>query len=106
MGFEADNGTVLTDEMLDKRAEEYEDGTWSGHGEVTMGRPRLYDEDMGTVSSPPPLLPHPCRGGRREAAGREHVGLLPQGHRPGAAGTEVGPSRDRLGASAQSRVGL
>ncbi len=50
MGFEADNGTVLTDEMLDKRAEEYEDGTWSGHGEVTMGRPRLYDEDMGTVS--------------------------------------------------------
>ncbi|WP_417353461.1 ribbon-helix-helix protein, CopG family [Gordonibacter pamelaeae] len=50
MGFEADNGTVLTDEMLDKRAEEYEDETWSGHGEVTMGRPRLYDEDMGTVS--------------------------------------------------------
>ena len=50
MGFEADNGTVLTDEMLDKRAEEYEDGTWSGHGEVAMGRPRLYDEDMGTVS--------------------------------------------------------
>ena len=43
MGFEADNGTVLTDEMLDKRAEEYEDGTWSGHGEVAMGRPRLYD---------------------------------------------------------------
>ena len=37
MGFEADNGTVLTDEMLDKRAEEYEDGTWSGHGEVAMG---------------------------------------------------------------------
>lgn len=50
MGFEADNGTVLTDEMLDKRAEEYVDGTWSGHGEVAMGRPRLYDEDMGTVS--------------------------------------------------------
>lgn len=50
MGFEADNGTVLTDEMLDKRAEEYEDGTWSGHGEVAMGRPRLYDGDMGTVS--------------------------------------------------------
>ena len=50
MGFEADNGTVLTDEMLDKRAEEYEYGTWSGHGEVAMGRPRLYDEDMGTVS--------------------------------------------------------
>ena len=50
MGFEADNGTVLTDEMLDKRAEKYEDGTWSGHGEVAMGRPRLYDEDMGTVS--------------------------------------------------------
>ena len=50
MGFEADNGTVLTDEMLDKRAEEYEDGTWSGHCEVAMGRPRLYDEDMGTVS--------------------------------------------------------
>ena len=52
MGFEADNGTVLTDEMLDKRAEEYEDGTWSGHGEVAMGRPRLYDEVKVTVDEP------------------------------------------------------
>lgn len=50
MGFEADNGTILTDEMLDERAEEYEKGTWSGHDEVVMGRPKLYDEDMGTVS--------------------------------------------------------
>lgn len=50
MEHRADDGTVLTDEMLDKMAEEYEKGTWHGHGEVVMGRPKLYDEDMETVS--------------------------------------------------------
>lgn len=44
------DGTVVTDEMLDEMAEEYENGTWEGHGEVAMGRPKLYDEDMETVS--------------------------------------------------------
>jgi hypothetical protein len=50
MDITTSDGKVITDEMLDKMAEEYENGTWSGHGEITMGRPKLYDEDMETVS--------------------------------------------------------
>ena len=50
MGYIAMNGEVVTDELLDSMAAEYEDGTWAGHGEVTRGRPRIYDEDMETVS--------------------------------------------------------
>ena len=44
------SGVELTDDMLDSMAREYEEGTWSGHGEISPGRPRLYDEDMETVS--------------------------------------------------------
>ncbi len=50
MEYIATNGKVLTDELLDSMAAEYEDGTWGGHGEVSRGRPRIYDEDMETVS--------------------------------------------------------
>ena len=50
MTYEAASGVKLTDDMLDSMAREYEEGTWSGHGEVTPGRPRLFDEDMETVS--------------------------------------------------------
>ena len=50
MEYRSENGTVVTDEMLDRMAEEYENGTWSGHGKVVQGRPRIYDEDMETVS--------------------------------------------------------
>ena len=50
MGYKAENGKTITDEMLDRMAEEYERGTWSGHGRVAQGRPRIYDEDMETVS--------------------------------------------------------
>lgn len=50
MEYVAENGTVFTDEMLDKMAEEYENGTWTGHGKVAQGRPRIYGEDMETVS--------------------------------------------------------
>lgn len=50
MTYRAIDGTVLTDELLDAMAQEYEEGTWSGHGEITPGRPRMYDEDMETVS--------------------------------------------------------
>lgn len=50
MGFKAADGTVLDDATLDAMAKEYEDETWSGAGEVSPGRPRLYDEDMETVS--------------------------------------------------------
>lgn len=41
----------ITDKQLDEEAKEYESGSWSGKtGEVVMGRPKLYDEDMETVS--------------------------------------------------------
>jgi hypothetical protein len=50
MDFKTDNGLTITDEMFDKMAEEYEKGTWSGHGEIIMGRPKIYDEDLETIS--------------------------------------------------------
>jgi hypothetical protein len=51
MKYTAENGVVLDDAKLDKLAEEWESGQWAGHlGEITMGRPKLYDEDLGTVS--------------------------------------------------------
>lgn len=50
MEFKTASGTILNDDQLDELAREYEDGTWEGHGEITMGRPRLFDEDMETVS--------------------------------------------------------
>lgn len=50
MEFETENGTVVTDGMLDAMAGEFEDGTWTGHDDVVMGRPKLFDEDMETVS--------------------------------------------------------
>lgn len=50
MSFIAENGRSIDDTEFDRMAEEYEQGTWSGHGEVSPGRPKLYDEDMETVS--------------------------------------------------------
>jgi hypothetical protein len=50
MGFTADNGKTISDAQFDAMAEEYENGSWSGHGEISRGRPRLYDEDMETVT--------------------------------------------------------
>ncbi len=50
MEFKLENGTILSDDQLETMAEEYENGAWKGCGEVTLGRPRLYDEDMETVS--------------------------------------------------------
>ena len=50
MGHKAENGAEITDAMLDAMAEEYEQGTWEGHGKVSAGRPCLFDEDMATVS--------------------------------------------------------
>lgn len=49
MGHET-RDTAIAGETLDNMAEEYENGTWTGHGEIMMGRPKLYDEDMETVS--------------------------------------------------------
>lgn len=50
MEYVADDGSVLSDDALDRMAEEYERGSWSGRSELTPGRPRMYDEDMQTVS--------------------------------------------------------
>ena len=37
--------------MLDKMAAEYENGTWEGNlTKVTMGRPRISDEELTTVA--------------------------------------------------------
>lgn len=55
MKFKAADGAVFDDKTLDEMAKEYEDGTWTGCGPISMGRPRLYDEDMETVSF---RLPH------------------------------------------------
>lgn len=50
MEYRTESGELITDAMLDAMAEEYENGSWSGHGKVALGRPRIYDEDMETVS--------------------------------------------------------
>ena len=50
MKYTTFDGTQLDDERLEARAAQYEAGTWEGHGEVVMGRPKLCDEDMETVS--------------------------------------------------------
>lgn len=46
------NGYVLTDAEVERRAREWEDGTWRGHLERTrVGRPSLSDgEETTTVS--------------------------------------------------------
>ncbi len=44
------NSVVVSDDMWDEAAEEYEKGTWFGHGEISAGRPKLYNEEMATVS--------------------------------------------------------
>ena len=46
----------LTEEELDRMAAEYEAGNWEGEtGEVVLGRPKLFDEDMETISFRLPL---------------------------------------------------
>lgn len=67
MKFKTSTGKVLDDAQLDEMAREYEDGSWEGHGEVSPGRPRLYGEEMETVSF---RIPH-SRVAAIEAAIRE-----------------------------------
>jgi hypothetical protein len=52
MGFVANNGAIVTDEMLDKLAEEYESGEWPERkeGKVTLGRPRISSEELVNVT--------------------------------------------------------
>ena len=41
----------VTDEQLDSLAADYDSGDWKGRlGPVVQGRPRLYEEEMRTVS--------------------------------------------------------
>jgi hypothetical protein len=41
----------VTDRQLDSMAEEYENGTWKGRvGTVRPGRPRVFDEELETIS--------------------------------------------------------
>ena len=45
------SGVVLTDEMIDKLADEWENDTWSGSlGKVVMGRPRISDDELVNVT--------------------------------------------------------
>ena len=51
MSIVTKNGTVLTDEMIEKLAEQWENDTWSGHlDKVIMGRPRISDEELVNVT--------------------------------------------------------
>ena len=49
--YKLPNGYILTDEEIERRAKEWENGTWGGHL-VTMraGRPRLSDEPNANLS--------------------------------------------------------
>ncbi len=49
--YKLPNGYILTDDEIERRAKEWEDGTWSEHL-VTMraGRPRLSDEPNANMS--------------------------------------------------------
>lgn len=41
----------MTEEELEREAAQFESGAWEGGlRSISVGRPRLYDEDMGTVS--------------------------------------------------------
>ena len=45
------NGYVLSDEEIEKRAKEWEEGNWSGHlVEMRAGRPRLSEEPNANLS--------------------------------------------------------
>jgi len=45
------NGKEVSDETFDAWAEEYEKGAWTGHlSKVRMGRPRISDEDLVTIT--------------------------------------------------------
>ena len=50
MTYIAENGVGLTDEMLNAMAAEYENGSWHGIGKISAGRPRVFNEEMETVS--------------------------------------------------------
>lgn len=50
MEFRTASGKIIGDAEFEDMAKDYELGAWTGTGEVTIGRPKLYGEDMETVS--------------------------------------------------------
>jgi len=51
MSVVTSTGTELSDEMFDAMAEEWENDTWQGRLEkAPVGRPRLSDEDLRSVT--------------------------------------------------------
>jgi hypothetical protein len=52
MSIQTKNGVLLTEEMIEELAAAYESGNWPGvaTGEIVMGRPRLADEEVKTVT--------------------------------------------------------
>lgn len=61
----------VTEEDLERECSQYESGTWEGGlRNVTLGRPRLYDEDMSTVS-----FRLPASQQRAVAAASERLGI-------------------------------
>lgn len=50
-GYELPNGYVLTDDEIERRASQWEDGTWEGRlVPVRVGRPRLSGEPNANLS--------------------------------------------------------
>ncbi|MDR1082845.1 MAG: ribbon-helix-helix protein, CopG family [Coriobacteriales bacterium] len=52
MNVQTKNGVLLTEEMIEELAAAYESGDWPGvaTGEIVMGRPRLAEEEVRTVT--------------------------------------------------------
>ena len=49
--YKLSNGYVLSDEEIERRASEWESGTWDGNLiELRVGRPRLSDEPNANLS--------------------------------------------------------
>lgn len=49
--YELPNGYVLTDDEIERRSKEWEDGTWNGSlVTIRSGRPRLSDEPNANMS--------------------------------------------------------
>jgi len=71
MDVKAESGQVITDEMLDKMAKKYEDGTWGGKlGKLVVGRPSLADEEVKSVSFRLPVSKIAVIDARAEAKGK------------------------------------
>jgi len=71
MDVKAENGQVITNEMLDEMAKKYEDGTWGGKlGKLVVGRPSLADEEVKSVSFRLPVSKIAVMDARAEAKGK------------------------------------